>query len=134
MKVWVLTISLLALAAVEARAQASIVINESPRVAELYNLFIRYNRSHTKLPGWRVQILATTDRRLMEETRQRFLLAYPDIPTTYEHTKPYYKLRAGAFESKAEADKLKDILSSEYDGLYLVRDEINLRELLDMYR
>lgn len=82
------------------------------------------------MPGWRVQILATTDRQRLEAVQANFKLNYPSVPVDWEHTKPYYKLRAGAFQTKQEAERLKYELSKQFDGVYLVQDEVSESELL----
>jgi hypothetical protein len=49
------------------------------------------------------------------------------------HNSPYYKLRAGAFFTRPEADRLRQRLSQDIEGVYLVRDEIEESEILKMY-
>lgn len=114
----------------QAQSATSIFFRPSPSVDRLFEAFVEQNRRSSSVPGWRVQILATTDRQRMEQTRQRFAMNYPTLPISYVHTKPYYKLRAGAFESKAEAERLKQLLDQEFAGVYLVRDEIPIREII----
>lgn len=90
--------------------------------------------SKTTVAGWRVQVLATTDRQRLESVQQSFRYHYPNVPVDWAHSRPYYKLQAGAFKTKLDALRLKFILSREYEGLYLVRDEnIEEQELLNYY-
>lgn len=85
-------------------AQAQeIQINEAPAVAQLCRNWVNSNRSAPRVEGWRAQILSTTDRQQADEARNRFRLAYPEVPAEWVHEKPYYKLRAGAFRSRLEA-------------------------------
>ena len=80
-----------------------------------------------------VQILATTDRVRLETVETDFKVNYPNIPVDWVHTKPYYKLRAGAFETKQEAERLRYTLSRQFEGVYLVKADVNKAELLRMY-
>lgn len=92
---------------------------------EVSNMLLRYseiNKSITKISGWRVLILGTQDRVLVEETKQRFLFRYPNIPADWIHDKPFYNLRAGAFESKLDAQRLLNIIRQEYPNATLTRD------------
>ena len=94
-------------------------------------VFAETNKANTEIEGWRIQILATTDRQRMETVRQSFLYRYPNIPVDWVHNKPYYKLRAGAFSSKLEALRLKYILDDDYPGTYPVKDtNISPEELI----
>ena len=96
--------------------------------------FVEINKAKANVDGWRIQILATTDRQKLETVKQTFRYQYPNIPIDWIHSKPYYKLRAGAFATKLEALRLKYILEQEYSGIYLVRDDaIRPEELIGTY-
>lgn len=114
-------------------AQSGVSINVDPSVEDLMELFQTENETVDKVPGWRVQILATTDRGRLETVESQFKVNYPSISVDWVHTKPYYKLRAGAFQTKQEAERLKYTLSKQFEGVYLVKDEISESQLLKMY-
>ncbi len=120
-------------AATPAQAQ-NIQVNEDPLITKMMERFVEINKSRTSVEGWRIQVLATTDRQKLEVTRQNFQYRYPNIPIDWVHSKPYYKLRAGAFVTKLEALRLKHILERDYSGIYLVRDD-NIRpaEFINTY-
>lgn len=111
-------------------AQRSINVQMDSGVKALYSVFVEQNQGSQQIDGWRLQILATTDRQQLESALQRFKNDYPSIRVDWVHSKPYYKLRAGAFASRSEAERLKYVLSKDYSGLYPVKDKINERELL----
>ncbi|NJC27525.1 SPOR domain-containing protein [Neolewinella antarctica] len=115
------------------RAQTSVTVDVDPKVEDLTELFVRTNEANTKVSGWRVQILATTDRARLETVETDFKVNYPNIPVDWVHTKPYYKLRAGAFLTKQEAERLKFTLNRQFEGVYLVKADVNKSELLRMY-
>jgi hypothetical protein len=105
-----------------------------PILSDMIAQYTTNNKAKASVPGWRVQILATTDRQRLESVQQSFRYHYPNVPVDWEHDPPYYKLQAGAFSTKLDALRLKYILSREYEGLYLVRDEtIAKGELLNYY-
>ena len=121
------------LATVSVTAQSTIVVTEDPQVDALTELFQSTNQSTTKVDGWRVQILATTDRARLETVETDFKVNYPNIPVDWVHAKPYYKLRAGAFLTKQEAERLRYTLSRQFEGVYLVKADVNESELMRMY-
>lgn len=114
-------------------AQSAVVVQAAPEVSKLLDAFIQANAAETKVSGWRVQILATADRQRLEAVESSFKLNYPSIPVDWVHASPYYKLRAGAFLTKQEAERLKYTLSGQFDGVYLVKDQVGEDELLRMY-
>ena len=67
----------------------------------------------------------------VEAGKARFLTPFPDIPADWVHEKPYYKLRAGAFRSRQEAQALIDDLKTYYPGAYTTQDSrIHVRDFL----
>lgn len=129
----VLIISLLLFFTIYAEAQ-NIRVTEDPPIDEMMEKFVAINRSRTFVDGWRIQILATTDRQRLESARQRFQYRYPNIAIDWVHSNPHYKLRAGAFSTKLEALRLKYILERDYSGIYLVKDDkIRPSELLNSF-
>ena len=107
---------------------------EDPVVTKMMERFVAINKSKTHVEGWRIQILATTDREKLESTKASFQYLYPNVPIDWIHTKPYYKLRAGAFSTKLEALRVKHILERDYNDIYLVKDDmIRPRELVGSY-
>lgn len=101
----------------------NVIIKEEPLISSMMEKFIELNKASGNIEGWRIQILATTDRQRMENVKQTFQYRYPNIPIDWQHQKPYYKLRAGAFATKLEALRLKYILDAEYPGTYPVKDD-----------
>lgn len=115
-------------------AAQNIQIFEEPTITKMMDRFTEINKAQANIDGWRIQILATTDRQKLESVKQSFRYQYPNVPIDWIHSKPYYKLRAGAFATKLEALRLKYILEQEYSGIYLVRDDaIRPQELIGTY-
>jgi hypothetical protein len=114
-------------------AQSAVAINTETGIDALMELFQTENEGENKVDGWRVQILATTDRNRLETVESSFKVNYPSVPVDWVHTKPYYKLRAGAFQTKQEAERLKHTLERQFEGVYLVKDKVSENELLRMY-
>ena len=113
--------------------QRNLIVTPDPDVDRLLNLFAEVSETEEEVDGWRVQILATTDRQQLERTENDFKATYPSVPVDWVHNAPYYKLRAGAFFTRAEADRLRQSLSRDFEGVYLVKAAVTEEELLDMY-
>jgi len=88
----------------------NVTINEDFPIDKMMETFITKNKSTYHLNGWRIQIMATTDRRKMEKAKSVFLMNYPNVSINWTHSKPYYRLRAGAFTSKLDAVRLLHLL------------------------
>lgn len=103
-------------------AQGNISVNEDPKISQMMRRYIEINKSTETVSGWRIQLLATTDRQRMESALYRFKTLYPNIPVDWTHTKPYYKIRAGAFATKMEAMQMLYILKLDYPTAYPTQD------------
>ena len=111
-------------------AAQEVQINETPAVAELYKTWTNQNRTNPHMEGWRVQIMASTDRPQVEEGRLRFRTAYPEVHAEMVHEKPYYKLKEGAFKSRLEALAFIATIP-EFAGAYPSKDsQIHPRDFL----
>ncbi len=116
-----------------AKAQ-NIDIDEPRSIESMMDRFTEINRAKQYVNGWRVQVLATPDRRRLEEALRSFRIRYPKVSSDWVHSNPYYKLRAGAFATRLEALRLLHILKEDYPGAYLVRDnQVKPEELVFNY-
>ena len=110
----------------------NINVDEEYNVSRMMARFGEINKMQTSVPGWRIQLVATTDRRKMESTREAFIRKYPGITIDWQHAKPYYRLRAGAFRTKLEAIRVLDRLKRDYPSAFPAKDSnINMKDLVD---
>jgi len=80
--------------------QAQVRIVEHGPFSEMLDKYAEINRDpNRRLNGYRVQILATTDRLKLEEAKSKFERIYP-YAADWKHEPPYYKLRTGAFTDR----------------------------------
>ena len=114
-----------------AEAQNVTIMEDFP-IAKMMESYISKNKTTYQIEGWRIQIMATTDRRKMEEAKSEFLMNYPQISVDWTHSKPYYRLRAGAFTSKLDAVRLLHVLKEDYPSAYPAKDNnIKPQELIN---
>lgn len=118
----------LMLAAVDLPGQ-NININEPPAVAAMMDKFEARSRAKPEVEGWRIQLIATTDRQKVEDEKRRFQSLYPNIRADWVHSKPYYKLQAGAFATRLEALRMLKYLRRDFPGAYPAMDKIKPEEL-----
>jgi hypothetical protein len=120
-----------ALSCISLQAQGNITEKVDPAVASLMKRYVDINKSTKTISGWRIQILATTDRQKVEDALNKFNSLYPNINADWIQSKPYYKLRAGAYTSKREAIAAQYLLKMDYPTAYPVQDnEIKPEELI----
>lgn len=99
-------------------AQSKIAVNAPVSVNQMMDQFIQLQKATTSMTGWRIQLLATTDRQEMESALYRFKALYPYIRVDWVHATPYYKIQAGAFKSKLESYRILYLIKRDYPGAY----------------
>lgn len=109
----------------------NVKINEAPVVSQMMEKFVEINKAKTKIPGWRIQLLATTDRRKVEEEKARFQNLYPGMYVDWTHSNPYYKLRAGAFADRLDMYRMLNHIKVHFPSAYPARDFISPQAALN---
>lgn len=114
-----------------AKAQ-EVIITEEPSISALMEKFINWNAEKDFVDGWRVQIINTDDRRLMEKTIASFKNRYPYIGNvTWEQVSPYYKVKVGRFGSKIKAQAFLADVRQYFPSSITVWEKIKESELLE---
>jgi hypothetical protein len=103
---------------------------ETPAITELMEKWKLHNAEHQEVYGWRIQILATVDRRQMENVMRKYEAKFPDYPIHTTHNEPYYHLKTGAFTSMGKAQAFMRRLQDDYPSSILVRDHFKMEEVL----
>ena len=107
----------------------SITINEDPIITRMMDMYIENNKATQIFDGFRIQIIATTDRRKMDEVQSNFAARYPDISVDWVQNKPFYKVRAGAYANRTDASNALKKIKIDFPDAYLVPDRIKSSEL-----
>ena len=105
-------------------------IIEQAQVSDLMERWKMFNMANKEVRGFRVQILATTDRRQMETVQRAFERKYPDYPVHFAHNEPYWYLKTGAFITNQKAQAFMKKMAKEYPASLIVTDMIKGEELL----
>jgi len=105
-------------------------IMEPAPVSDLMEQWKNYNLDHHEVRGWRIQLLATVDRRQVETAQRTFENRYPEYPTHVASNQPYFHLKTGAFLTTQKAQAFLKKLQHDYPAAIIVEDEIKSEELL----
>jgi hypothetical protein len=89
------------------------------------NKTITPNGSSIVVYGYRVQVFFGADRKEAYDQQAKFKDLYPELNTYVSYTQPNYKVRAGDFRTRAEAQKLLNDLRSVFPTLFIFSERIN---------
>ena len=131
-------IILLALVAISIKASAQtdsglVTVYKDPRVNMLVKKQAQINEETTRnnrrtMPGFRLQVLNTTDRKNAIEAKTKIYQLYPELRVYLQYQSPYYRLKAGNFKTRQEAEEYQESLAREFkNSVFIVRDIIEVK-------
>jgi hypothetical protein len=75
--------------------------------------------------GYRVQIFSGSNRKDAYSAQARLQDQYPELRTYIIYSEPNFKVRAGDFKTRLEAQKLMQELRSSFSSLFIISEKIN---------
>lgn len=138
LSVWMLFLSILFLSvtsSAQTQTRGEVEVIKDPRIDTL----IAHRLLASKSPagktvngsayGYRVQFFISSNRNEIYAKQATFNQMYPDFRTYIIYQEPNYKIKAGDFRSRLEAQKLMRDLRSQFPTLFLVSEKINPSKL-----
>ena len=110
-------------------SNGKIIIQKDNRIDSLINRHIRINNEKQSIPGYRIQVYFGSTRAEALSAKADFIRKYPDIKIYMIYEQPNYKIRAGDFATRYEAEKYHKQFIIEFKSCFIVPDEISLPEL-----
>ncbi len=110
---------------------ASAQFVEENQVTSLMDRWATYNETHQELRGWRIQVLASTDRRQAESEQNKFKRTYRSYAVHFVHNYPYYHLKVGAFMTMQKAQAFLYKIQQDFPQSIIVTDNLIMEELLE---
>lgn len=108
--------------------KGQIKIYQDKRIVDLVNLHIANNEKNKTIPGFRIQIASDTKRDLVLEKKSEFVQQFPNMKIYLTYQQPNFKLRAGNFRSRLEAQKFQQEILTLFNSAFIVKDEIEIAE------
>ena|ERR1700754_1551142 len=75
--------------------------------------------------GYRVQIFSGSNRKDAYNAQARLQDQYPELRTYIIYSEPNFKVRAGDFKTRLEAQKLMQELRPSFTSLFIISEKIN---------
>ncbi|MDP4148877.1 MAG: SPOR domain-containing protein [Bacteroidota bacterium] len=110
----------------------TVIVHKDPRVDDLVRKQIQINEETTRdsrrnIPGFRIQVINSTDRNKVFAAKTRIYQEFPDLKPYLLYQAPNYKLRVGNFRTQEEAEEFEKQLTRLFpSGLFIIRDVIEV--------
>lgn len=111
---------------------SSIIVHKDPRIDMLVKKQIEINEVTTRnarrfVPGFRILVINTNDRNKALTAKSKLYQEFPELNVYLMYQAPFYKLKAGNFKDRKEAeDYIPNIQRLFPSGVYVVRDTIEV--------
>ncbi len=129
-----LSILLVLFAFTVSKAQVGITVSEDPTITKMMAAYTGINKVTTStqmIDGFRIQLMATTDRRKVDQVMSSFSAIYQGVPVTWSQAQPYYRIRVGAFAQRDGASRYLQTIKKDYPDAYIVTDKVSVAEVMN---
>lgn len=106
----------------------TISINDQAGATQLVEKHIYFNKEHSELPGYRIQILSSTSLGDVKSAKSAFLQKFPDMKANIEYEAPNYKLRIGNYTNRFDANRDMQEVLIYYPNAFIAKSKINITE------
>jgi hypothetical protein len=110
-----------------AQTKGRVEVVKDPRVDTLIAKRAELNKliGMADVVGFRVQIFTGTNRKDAYNAQAKFQADFPDVRSYIIYSAPNFKVRAGDFRTRMEAEKFQDQLKKTYSGTFIISEKIN---------
>lgn len=107
----------------------TVTIHDHAGANELIEQHIYFNKEHSQIPGWRIQVFSSPSMSEANSQKSAVLNNLSDIKTTIVFEAPNYKVRIGNYRNRFDAYRdLQEILIY-YPSAFICKDLINVKEI-----
>ena len=111
---------------------STIVVHKDPRIDLLVKKQIEINEVTTRnarryVAGYRILVVNTNDRNKAMNAKSKLFQEIPDLNVYLMYQAPFYKLKAGNFRDREEAEAYLPTIKRFFpSGVYVIRDTIEV--------
>ena len=112
---------------------ASVIVHKDPRVDALIKKQGSINKNVKKSTartarGYRLLVVNTNKREEAIDAKTKVYTYFPELKAYMSYQSPYFKLKAGNFKTRDEAEKYRKTLSNVFPkGVFIINDIIEIK-------
>ena len=110
-----------------AQSHGSVNIEQDDRIESLISKQRQLYKLDSSFSGYRIHIFMEIGNEALkhaEEVKKQFEKAFPDIPIYLTYAEPYFRLRAGDFRNRVEAEKCLRRIKPRFKEAFVTADMI----------
>lgn len=79
-----------------------------------------------QITGYRIQLIFDSNKKLVDDSKTKFVSSYPKIDTYVSYNAPHFILKVGDFRTKQDAEKVREGLIRYFPTCFVIKETINL--------
>lgn len=119
-----------------AQSNGSLNVNQDDRIESLIAKQRSLYYVDSSFSGYRIHVFMEIGNEALQhaqEVKKQFEKSFPDIPIYLTYSEPYFRLRAGNFRNRVEAEKCLRRIKPRFKEAFVTADMI-YRPKINMYR
>ena len=119
-----------------AQSHGSLYVDQDSRIESLIAKQRSLYNVDSSFSGYRIHIFMEIGNEALDhakDVKSQFEKAFPDIPIYLTYVEPYFRLRAGNFRNRVEAEKCLRRIKPRFKEAFVTADMI-YRPKIEMYR
>ena len=119
-----------------AQNHGSLNVSQDSRIESLISKQRQLYKIDSSFNGYRIHIFMEIGNEALkhaEEVKRQFERAFPDVPIYLTYSEPYFRLRAGDFRNRVEAEKCLRRIKPKFKEAFVTADMI-YRPRIEIYR
>jgi hypothetical protein len=112
---------------------SAVIVHKDPRVDALakkqaaINTAVKKATSRT-MKGYRLMVVNTNNREEALSAKTKLYTLFPELKAYLSYQSPYFKLKAGNFKTREEAEKYRKMMNNMFPkGVFIVNDIIEVK-------
>jgi len=110
-----------------AQSNGSVNVSQDDRIESLISKQRQLYKLDSSFSGYRIHIFMEIGNEALkhaEDVKKQFEKAFPDIPIYLTYSEPYFRLRAGNFRNRVEAEKCLRRIKPKFKEAFVTADMI----------
>jgi hypothetical protein len=112
-----------------------IIIRDVPmevnaKVEAVLDTIANQNKSIKFASGYRIQVYVGNNRQDVDDAKVYVMQNFPELNTYFTYNQPTYKLKAGDFMNRMDAERYFSNIKSNFSGATIISDKIDIRKSL----
>jgi len=109
-----------------------IPLNDNKKVDKALDSMSVHNKNIRYAAGYRIQVYVGNERKEVDDAKSYIYQNFPDLNTYLSFSQPTYRLKAGDFTSRMDAERFYNAIRQRYSMAMIVPERIDIRKSMQM--